>query len=71
MKHLLSLALMGAGACALCVMPSFQKHPLQRKFFHRCFAHRGLFDNQTPVKTPYLLLKLLHRQATASSWICR
>ena len=47
MKHLLSLALMGAGACALCVMPSFQKHPLQRKFFHRCFAHRGLFDNQT------------------------
>lgn len=28
-------------------MPSFQKHPLQRKFFHRCFAHRGLFDNQT------------------------
>ena len=47
MKHLLSLALTGAGACALCVMPSFQKHPLQRKFFHRCFAHRGLFDNQT------------------------
>ena len=47
MKHPLSLALMGAGACALCVMPSFQKHPLQRKFFHRCFAHRGLFDNQT------------------------
>ena len=71
MKHLLSLALMGAGACALCVMPSFQKHPLQRKFFHRCLPTAAYLILRPAVKTPYLLLKLLHRQATASSWICR
>ncbi len=47
MKHLISLALLGAGACAVSMMPSFQHHPLKAKFMHRTFAHRGLFDNLT------------------------
>lgn len=46
MNHLFSLAVLGVGACALSVMPSFHPHPLQSKFTRRCFAHRGLFDNQ-------------------------
>ena len=44
---LLSLALMGAGACAASMLPSFEEHPLRNRFYHRCFAHRGLFDNLT------------------------
>lgn len=47
MKHLLSLALLGAGGMAASVMPSFQQHPLKAKFARRCFAHRGLFDNES------------------------
>ena len=46
MKHLLGMALLGAGACVMSAAPSFSTHPLRRKFDHRCFAHRGLFDNQ-------------------------
>lgn len=44
---LLSLALLGAGACAASMLPSFERHPLRNRFYHRCFAHRGLFDNLT------------------------
>lgn len=71
MKHLLSLALMGAGACALCVMPSFQKHPLQRKFSTAVLPTAAYLIIRPAVKTPFPLLKPLHRQATASNWIYR
>lgn len=45
MKHLISLALLGAGAYVLSSAPSFRVHPLEKNFSHRCFAHRGLFNN--------------------------
>ena len=47
LKQLVSLGLLGVGACALSAMPSLKKHPLEVKFYHRNFAHRGLFDNRS------------------------
>ena len=47
LKQLVSLGLLGVGACALSAMPSLKKHPLEVKFYHRSFAHRGLFDNRS------------------------
>lgn len=47
LKQLVSLGLLGVGACALSAMPSLKKHPLEMKFYHRNFAHRGLFDNRS------------------------
>ena len=47
LKQLVSLGLLGVGACALSAMPSLKNHPLEVKFYHRNFAHRGLFDNRS------------------------
>lgn len=47
MKQLVSLGLLGAGVCALSAMPCLKKHPLEPTFYHRNFAHRGLFNNET------------------------
>ena len=47
LKLLVSLGLLGVGPCALSAMPSLKKHPLEVKFYHRNFAHRGLFDNRS------------------------
>lgn len=45
MKHFLPLAAAGIGAYFLSTMPCLKKHPEERSFKNRNFAHRGLFDN--------------------------
>ena len=71
LKQLVSLGLLGVGACALSAMPSLKKHPLEVKFTTCNFAIAGFLITAPAVKIPSPPSAPPSSTATASSWICR